>query len=205
MTLHLSDIQKDALTEIFNIGAGQAAAGLSQIVGEAITLSVPRLSTLHNIKAKTLNEFISSPRISAVSQDFTGSINAKAFLVFPENKTREIVRRMLGNSASADDLREMEQEALCEIGNIILNSCMSSLSEALQADFQCSMPAYHLGLTDNILSSGNACDNNSLIFFMINFSMRETKTDGYLVFLLNLPSFKMLIEQIDRFLLNITH
>ena len=204
MTQHLSDIQKDALTEIFNIGAGQAAAGLSQIVGEAITLSVPRLSILHNIKAKTLNEFISSPRISAVSQDFTGSINAKAFLVFPEDKTKEIVRRMLGNSASADELREMEQEALCEIGNIILNSCMSSLSEALQAGFQCSMPAYHMGLTDNVLSSYNAGDSNSFMFFMINFSMHEAKIDGYLVFLLNLPSFKVLVEQVDQFLLSIT-
>lgn len=200
MTLHLSDIQKDALTEIFNIGAGQAADGLSRIVGETITLSVPRLSILHNIKAKTLNEFISSPRISAVSQDFTGSINAKAFLVFPEDKTKEIVRRMLGDSASADELREMEQEALCEIGNIILNSCMSSLSEALQADFQCSVPAYHLGLTDDILSAHDAGDNNSIMFFMINFSMPGSKIEGYLVFLLTLPALNALLKQVDQFL-----
>lgn len=206
MTSHLSELQQDALIEIFNIGMGQAASSMSQIVGEEIALSVPKLSILCGAdRAETIRAAIHSPRVCAVSQDFVGSLNARAFLIFPEGKTQEIVRRMIGESVSADELNEMEQEALSEIGNIILNSCISSLCETLQSDFRCSLPTYHTGSTDEILFASSGRENDLLMLFHVDFSMPKAKIDGYLVFLLNLPSFKALIEQVDRFLLSITH
>ncbi len=201
MTLPLSEFQQDALIKIFNIGAGQAASCMSRIVGEEIALSVPRLDILCGAdQADTIKAAIRSPRICAVSQDFTGSLDTKAFLIFPEEKTQEIVRRMIGESVSTDELSGMEQEALSEIGNIILNSCISSLSEALKDDFHCSLPTYHMGSTDEILFANNGHDDDLLILFYMDFPMPSAHIDGYLVFLLNLPSFNALIKQIDQFL-----
>lgn len=195
----LSELQRDALIEIFNIGVGQAASSLSQIVGETITPSVPTLTILHsNDRAGAINTTANRPRICAVSQDFTGGIDAKAFLIFPEGKTHEIVRRMIGESVGADGLDEMEQEALSEIGNIILNSCMSSLSETLQTGFYCSIPVCHLGFADEILLAHSAHDD-LLILCHIDFSILRTKSDGYLGFLLNSPSFTALAKQADQF------
>ena len=37
----LTELHLDALTEVFNIGAGRAAASLSEIVGDEVKLSVP--------------------------------------------------------------------------------------------------------------------------------------------------------------------
>ena len=204
MATQLSDHQLDALTEIFNIGVGQAASSMSQIVDEEIALSVPKIEIMQGSRqADTIKSAIRSPRICAVSQDFIGSINAKAFLFFPEGKTREIVRRMLGELVSADELSEMEQEALSEIGNIILNSCFSALSDVLQADFQSSLPAYHLGPVDEILPASSARDGDLMMLLHIDFSMPRAKIDGYLVFLMTLPSFNALIKQVDQFLLGI--
>lgn len=197
----LSELQRDALVEIFNIGVGQAASSMSQIVGEAIGLSVPTVEILHgDNRADAISKLALSPRICAVSQDFTGSISARAFLIFPEGKTREIVRRMLGDSVSTDELSEMEQEALSEIGNIILNSCMSSLSDALQTSFYCSLPTYHLGSAGDIMSANPTQDEDLLMLCHIDFSMPRAQINGYLVFLLTLPSFKVLVGQIDQFL-----
>ena len=204
MTTQLSDFQLDALTEIFNIGVGQAASSMSQIVDEEIALSVPKIEIIQGSQqADAIKTAIQSPRICAVSQDFSGSIDAKAFLVFPEGKTREIVRRMLGDSVSADELSEMEQEALSEIGNIILNACFSALSDVLQAGFQSSSPAYHLGLVDEVLPVSSAPDEDLMMLLHIDFSMTRARIDGYLVFLMTLPSFNALIKQVDQFLLGI--
>jgi len=202
MTLHdLSELQRDALIEIFNIGVGQAAGSMSQIVGEAITLSVPIIELLHgNNQADAIGAVVRSPRICAVSQTFTGGINSKAFLIFPEGKTREIVRRMIGESVSAEELSDMEQEALSEIGNIILNSCFSSMSDLLHADFQSSLPTYHLGLVSDVMTVQKTQDDNLLLLLHIDFSMPNDQIHGYLVFLLTLPSFNALIERIDQFL-----
>ncbi|HEU0282533.1 MAG TPA: chemotaxis protein CheX, partial [Gallionella sp.] len=156
MTLPLSEHQQDALIETFNIGMGQAASCISRFAGEEIALSVPRLNVLRGAdQADAIKTAIRSPRICAVSQDFTGSLDTRALLIFPEEQTQEIVRSMVGEAAGADGLSGMEQEALSEIGNIILNSCIGSLSETLQNDFHCSLPVCHRGSTDEILFANN--------------------------------------------------
>ena len=43
---NLTDLQHDALVEIFNIGVGHAARAMSEIVNEPVTMSVPSISFL---------------------------------------------------------------------------------------------------------------------------------------------------------------
>ena len=204
MTRDLSELQRDALVEIFNIGVGHAASSMSQIVGEEIILSVPIVELLHsNNLMEVISAIIQNPRVCAVSQDFSGGISSRAFLIFPEGKTREIVRRMVGESVNTEELSEMEQEALSEIGNIILNSCFSSISDLLHADFKSSLPTYYMGLVGEVVSVQKTYDDNLLLLLHIDFSMPSDETNGYLVFLLTLPSFKSLIELVDRFLYGI--
>jgi len=200
----LSELQRDALVEIFNIGVGQAANSMSQIVGEAITLSVPKIELLSSSsQAEAIGAFIPSARICAVSQDFSGSLDATALLIFPEGKTREIVRRMIGESVSADELSEMEQEALSEIGNIILNACFSAFSDVLHTNFQSSLPSYHLGSFTEVMAAQNNNDGDLVLLLHIDFSLPSDAIDGYLVFLLTLPSFNVLIGQLNKFLAGI--
>ena len=201
MTTQLTELQQDALIEIFNVGVGHAANSMSQIAGEEITLSVPRFDILQGAdQAGAIRAAIHSQHICAVSQDITGSLDAKAFLIFPEGKTQEIVRRMLGESVSVEELNEMEQEALSEIGNIILNSCFSALSDVLQSSFQSSLPAYHLGSVDQILLPANIPQDDDLLMLLhIDFFMPSAHIDGYLIFLMTLTSFNALLKKIDQF------
>jgi chemotaxis protein CheC len=199
----LTDLQRDALLEIFNIGVGNAANSMSKLIDEEISLSVPKLQIVLQDHAAVISAFVQSQRICAVSQNFTGPLNARAFLVFPEGRTHDIVRRMLGEMVSADELNTMEEEALSEIGNIILNACISSMSELLQSEFKSSLPHYHLGKTSDVLSSNDTDDNQFMLLLHIDFSMPKEKIDGYLVFLLSLQSFNELIRKIDLFLAQI--
>jgi chemotaxis protein CheC len=199
----LTPLQRDALLEIFNIGVGSAANSMSQLINEEIRLSVPKLDILLKDHTDALNALIQSRRICAVSQDFTGPLQARAFLVFPEGKTQEIVRRMLGEMVSADELNTMEEEALSEIGNIILNACISSMSDLLQSDFKSSLPLYHLGTAVDVLALDNTAENPFMLLLHIDFSMPKEKIDGYLIFLLSLQSFSELLKKIDAFLARI--
>ena len=94
----------------------------------------------------------------------------------------------------------MEQEAITEIGNIVLNACFSSLSELLNSDFQCTLPTYHLGLIGEVVSAQTNIDDNMMLLLKMDFSMPNKQIDGYLVFLLTLSSFKVLIDLVDQFL-----
>ncbi|UUZ47426.1 chemotaxis protein CheC [Massilia sp. B-10] len=48
---NLSELQHDALVEIFNIGVGHAARAMSDIVNEEVTMSVPHITFLNRADA----------------------------------------------------------------------------------------------------------------------------------------------------------
>jgi len=64
----LTEIELDALTEVFNVGAGRAAQSLSEIVGDGVRLSVPSIEILksNEVNAKVLA--LSHSRFATVSQ-----------------------------------------------------------------------------------------------------------------------------------------
>jgi chemotaxis protein CheC len=58
----LEDLQLDALREVGNIGAGTAATALSQMIGEPVGMSVPRVRVLPLEAAASAAPRPSSPR-----------------------------------------------------------------------------------------------------------------------------------------------
>jgi len=73
---------------------------------------------------------LKDPCVCGVAQDFSRPFNTEAILMLPEDHSLEMVRMMLGGSYSMDELSELEQEAMAEIGNILLNACIGSMAKA---------------------------------------------------------------------------
>lgn len=199
MMLTLSEMQHDALVEIFNISIGRAAATMSRMVNEEITLSVPSFNLMNRRAAAEFLDGGSARRICGVSQTFEGSFNADAILMFPEEKSLEIVRMMVGEAVPLEALSELEQEALSEIGNIILNSCIGTMANIIGGKFTCSLPTFHLGTSREILHTDENGDEFVLLLH-IDFIMERHQIQGHVAFLMNIPSLEGLVESVDRFL-----
>lgn len=196
----LSELHLDALTEVFNIGAGRAAASLSEIVGEVVKLSVPRIqfyqSSEINAEALSLN----SSRLGAVSQHFSGPFDADAMLLFTEERALEIVRDMMGSQLSIEELAEFEHEAMCELGNIILNACLSSMADILSLTLDSSLPTYTVNSSEIILQQIVATANQPVMLVLhIDLAIERRHSEGSLVFLLSSSSLQELLAHIDRF------
>jgi chemotaxis protein CheC len=84
-------------------------------------------------------------RVCGVSQHYEGAFATEAILMFPEDKSLDIVRLMVGDAVPLQELTEMEQEAMSEIGNIILNSCVGTLANIFQElqRFAAGVPCWH--------------------------------------------------------------
>lgn len=196
----LSELHIDALTEVFNIGAGRAASSLSEIVGEVVNLSVPRLQLVNSseITAQTLSLY--SPRLGAVKQRFSGPFDALAMLLFTEERALEIVHDMMGSHVSVEVLAEYEQEAMCELGNIILNACLSAMADILGLVLESSLPHYVVDSSEVILQQIIAEANQPLMLVLhIDLSIEKRHSQGYLAFLLSSSSLEELLVHIDRF------
>ena len=204
----LSEIQLDALTEVFNVGAGRAALSLSEIVGEEVMLSVPSIEVL---KAEEVNSRVltlKDDKFAIVSQLFSGPFDAEAVLLFTENYALEIVRDMMGSQMSIEDLAEFEQEAMCELGNIILNACLSAMADMLGISLNSSLPTYAMSSPDEIttrLAEKGVEDGDSsyILVLHIDLVLEKHHTEGHLIFLLSSTSLSKLISHIQQYLNNI--
>jgi chemotaxis protein CheC len=198
----LSELENDALIEIFNIGVGQAAASMSAIVNEAVRMSVPSITFIHRAEAARLlrNRVFEPARICGVSQHYEGAFETEAILMFPEDKSLEIVRLMVGESVPLAELTDMEQEAMCEIGNIILNSCVGTLANILQHELRGSLPAYHVGTSDEILTASGSEPDAVVLMLHIDFVLEKHQIQGYVAFVLDLSAMHDLKAQINQYI-----
>ena len=198
----LTELQHDALVEIFNIGVGHAAASMSEIVNEEVTMSVPSISFLSREDAAALlgDKDADNNRICGVSQHYQGAFSTEAVLMFPEDKSLEIVRLMVGELVPLQELTEMEQEAMSEIGNIILNSCVGTLANIFQQELHGSLPVYHVGTSEQILASTGSPAGTVVLMLHIDFILEKHQIHGYVAFILDITALHDLKDQVDRYL-----
>jgi len=197
----LTDIQLDALTEIFNIGAGRAASSLSEIVGSEVLLTVPSVEFYQadEINANVLA--LSSARLGSVQQKFKGPFDMAASLLFTEERALEIVQEMLGSQVQMEDLVEYEQEAMCEVGNIILNACLSAMADMLHIAFESTLPEYSSDVPDVVIGRIVADSENPLMLILrMNMIIEKRGSQGTLIFWLSSSSLAELILQVDQFI-----
>ena len=199
---NLSELENDALIEIFNIGVGQAAASMSAIVNEAVHMSVPSISFINRAEAARLldGKDPEAERICGVSQHYEGAFSTEAILMFPEDKSLEIVRLMVGEAVPLKELTEMEQEAMCEIGNIILNSCVGTLANIFQRELEGSLPQYHVGTSDEILIASGSQPDTVVLMLHIDFVLEKHQIHGYVAFVLDISALHDLKEQINLYI-----
>ncbi len=198
----LSDEQKDAMVEMLNIGIGAAAAALSEMVDDEVKLSIPDVELLTpTIGAKILSDTVSTS-VSAVHQDFDGPIWGKALLFFPEKKSLELVRAVLGDSMPIEVLGEMAQEGMTEIGNVILNACLSSFADMFGQQITTGTPEFFNGNVENLvkLNSENQDNDETLLLLKMEFNLKQKEINGYISFLMSIGSIRAFIDAISKYM-----
>jgi chemotaxis protein CheC len=197
--MDLNELQRDALGEIFNIGVGRAASSLSQIVNDTVLLSAPEVTLVHREDAAKVLLGSEFRQFSTVSQHFTGAFEAEAMLVFPETNALEIVRLMVGPHMSVEELSEFEQEAMCEVGNIILNACMSALADLFHLSLNGTLPIHRFGDTES-LSFLEGSQEQMVLVLQVDMTISQQRVQGHILFLLSVVSMQSLLDCLDCYL-----
>jgi len=197
----LNELEHDALTELVNIGVSRAAASLRGMVGRQVLLSVPSVEVVSRIAAAALIRERETGPLVAVRQDFSGAFNGQALLIFPKQNSLELVRSVTGDELSAAELLEMEQEALAETGNIVLNSCLATMANMLEQPLQMSLPEVIRGESARFFELGAKDGEAGVVLFLyINFTISDRDIRGYIAMLMDLPSLGALKGLIAEFI-----
>ncbi len=193
-----NDLQSDVLTEAFNLGMGLAGSSLSQMVGEEITLSVPTLLHLKHEEAAARLAKENVVTVTGVTQHFDGPFSGNAMLLFPAEKCLSLVQLLLKDTVPADEMTELQEEALCEIGNIILNAGLSSIANMFDHEVHSDLPNFVQGESLDVLNINN--DDTHVFFMQVDFSISSQDIHGYVIYLLDTESIHDLEKSIDKYL-----
>lgn len=197
----LSELELDAMTELMNLGVSNAAASLRELVGEEVLLSVPRVTMVTRDQAIANLGERETKRLVAVHQDFEGDINGRALLIFPEARSMELVRAVVGGELSLEELMEMEQEALAETGNVILNGCLGTVANNLGRSLRISLPeVIHGDGAEFFRLTPQSEFGDHVLFVYINFAVRKRDIRGFIAMLLDLPSLTVLQTLLAAFI-----
>jgi chemotaxis protein CheC len=195
----LTELQLDALTELVNLGVSSAATSLSELVREEVVLSVPKACIVTREQAIANLREHDAKRLVGIHQDFDGDIRGRALLIFPEARSMELIRALVGADLSLDDIIELEQEALAETGNILLNGCLSTMANSLQRSLKISLPeVIHGDGADFFRAISDA--HETVLFIYINFTVKQRDIQGFLAMILDLPSLVMLQKLLDAYI-----
>jgi chemotaxis protein CheC len=197
----LEGLERDALTELVNIGVSRAAVSLRKMVGEQVILSVPSLELMTRAAAAKLIREQENEALVAVCQDFEGAFSGRALLIFPEDSSLALVHAVAGGPLVGDDAHLMEDEALAETGNIVLNGCIASMANMLQRRLTLSLPVVVRGNGKLLFDSPEAgADPRVVLFLYINFAINDRDVRGYIAMLMDLPSLGILKGLVSDFI-----
>ncbi|APF22358.1 chemotaxis protein CheC [Clostridium butyricum] len=144
----LSMIQLDALKEVSNIGAGNAATALSMLLSKKIDMSVPSVNV---VRLEDVVEETGESEVSGTVVRVLGDIAGNILLVFKEDTVNKIIGKLVGTNEGINS--EMGQSVLCEIANIISASYMNSIAQLTDLAIAPSVPAVAYDMLGAILTT----------------------------------------------------
>ena len=198
----LSELEQDALAELSNVAMARAANSLRQMVNHQVELSVPRVEIVSKEAATQLIAKPTNATLVAIRQDFTGAFSGRALLIFPESSSLELVRVVVGSQLPLEDIVNLEDEALAETGNIILNSWVATIANLLKSGLKMSLPTVVRGDSSQMFKSD---ESQSLVLFLhIKFEISTKEIRGYVALIMDIPSVEGLRALIADFIANAT-
>lgn len=197
----LNNEQIDALKEVGTIGAGHAANALSQMTNKKIMISVPEVKA---IPLKKTVELAGPPEnlVASIYMKLMGDCQGTALLIFPRKSAFTLVDILMNRPAGQTKfLKEIDQSALKEVGNILAGSFLTALMEFLDISLIPSVPLIAYDMVGAILEAmaiefGE--DADYIICIQTEFIDPSLDIEGKFILIFDREPLSVIIEKIEK-------
>ena len=195
---NMEGIIYDVLSEIGNIGAGNATTALATMLGTKVDMHVPKVDLM---EFREIGEEMGGEEtiMAGIYQQIKGDIHGSIMFLLEEKSARVLVSRLMGMESNPDEpFSEMEVSALQEIGNIITGSYLSSLSSLTNMMIDATVPSLCIDMCEAILSVPAiefAELGDKMLLIKTEFT-DDVKLEGYFVLVPDLDSYDKILTSI---------
>ena len=197
----MDNFEFDVLTEIGNIGAGNATTALSQLINTRIDMNVPRVKMLTFAE---LAQVIGGEEtlVAGILLSLEGDIQGSLLFILESDAARVLVQRLVGltSGLDSDTFTEIEISALQEIGNIITGAYLSAISSLTKLTISISVPSLAFDMAGAILSVpaiefGKLGDKALLIESRFN-DLDVMDISGYFILIPTMESYTRILKSL---------
>ena len=192
--MKLSDKQIDALAEVIAIGMGRGAGVLNTMLQSHLTLQAPEIRILELDEYLEQLHGVNSDRLSAVQLGYQGACSGKAQLLFPTANASKLVTMLTGEALDSDDFDLIQAGTLSEVGNIVINGVLGTISNLLGQHFVYSVPTYLEERADSLLCTPDRGKGYTVLLARTRFTLERYQIEGDLLLLFEVGALDELLE-----------
>ena len=148
----LNSLELDTLREIGSMGSGNAATALSEMLQREVHITLPEVRIMEYNEAI---EWIGGPEAitAGVLVKMGGQMNGIMLSCQPIEFVNIVLESVMGmNVTDFNQLTEMENSCLVEVGNIMISSFINALSGLSGMDITLTVPALTVDMQGAILA-----------------------------------------------------
>ena len=154
MTIQFIDGKSSKTTEVLSRGCRDAAVLLRETAGQSVDLTVSHVDFLTAETRVACAEVGDQPVLLGASQEFSGDLSGLAYILLEASQALTLVRTLLGQHRDPDFMTEIDQSALTEIANIVINACLDDLAKGCRGEVRSAAPMPVRGTLATVLRSG---------------------------------------------------
>ncbi len=149
----ISDFQLDVLQEVCNIGLGNAATALADILHKKIEIAVPKACFVDFEEVFNMVGGLEEV-VACVSLDLEGDVPGTVLFIFNEYSVYRLLDMLFEQEAgTARELDELSMSAVMEIGNVLTGSFVNAIGNMTGLVLQTTVPMFAFDMMGAILST----------------------------------------------------
>jgi chemotaxis protein CheC len=191
--------QLEALKELINIGVGKGADVLNSMLSSHILLNVPYVRILTTRELILELTQLETVFCSSVDLGFKGDFSGRSQLLFSTEAADKLVAALTGGIPDAEgDLDAIRTGTLCEIGNIVLNGVMGTISNIFHLHFTYSVPNYREGDIRDFIEAQEGSISKTILLAHTRFCVEKLEIYGDIALFFEMGALDALLHMLDN-------
>lgn len=194
----LSEIQRDALMEVFNIGVGRASRNLSSLLNCETALSAPIIvQTLSTDAGKIVDPtMLQSKDACMVSRLFSG-IDAESIMIF--QGPRQNVIALMFDEIDSGVVSDSGRNVATQIADLVSKSCAEQMENLMGIKVQMSPVTFLTEVPEKVFNVRNQ-KSDILFIVKIDISLRRRGITSHFLMSFTEDSANILLDGVDRWI-----
>ncbi|MDJ0717111.1 MAG: response regulator [Prochloraceae cyanobacterium] len=182
----------DTLKNLIGIAVEQAAEVLSELIDSPIHFEIPGINriTFDSLEPE-LEKIFGAKIICAAQLAFRGGFSGIAQLLFSRSSTELLTSAIAEEEPGSPDFEEAKEEMLTEVGNIVLNSIIGTIGNAITTEVTFDVPIYLEDSISNLMRATLYLDlqnkspaltyNSSILLAQAAFTIQQLQVAGDII------------------------